>query len=104
MRNLKALIKEILFEEIGRSYKTTLPPEDSMFNWTKVPGVRVELFPDPLHNCWRVVINYDDTNEQKMKSFKNEDEAKIFARLEVEKVQRKNQASVDYPSNSIKYF
>jgi hypothetical protein len=104
MRDLRALIQEIVKEEVGRSYRTTLPPEDAMFNWQKVPGVRVELFPDPMHNCWRVVINYDETGEQLVKSFRDENEAKMFARLEAEKVHRKNQSDIKYPVNAIRYF
>lgn len=101
MTIIRALIKEMLSEEVGRSYKTTLPPDDSMFNWRKVDGISIDISPDPGHNCWRVSI--ESGGKRIVRAFQDENEANMFARLEAEKVHRKNQSDVEYPSNAIKY-
>jgi hypothetical protein len=93
----------MLREEVGRSYKTTLPPDDSMFNWRKVDGINIDISPDAGHNCWRVSIEKEDGSKI-IKAFSDENEAIMFSRLEAEKVHRKNQSKKDYPANAIKYF
>lgn len=104
MTNLRALIKEILVEEIGRSYKTTLPPEDSMFNWRRVPGIDAEVSPDVAHGAWRVVINDDEDEENcETMSFKDETEAKFYARQRSEERLKKMQGKKDFPSNFVQY-
>ena len=101
MTVIRALIKQILKEVIGKNYKTTLTPEDSMFNWRKVDGIKIDISPDPGHNCWRVTLESD--GKRIVKAFQDENEAIMFARLEAERVHRKNQTDEEYPSNAIKY-
>ena len=104
MTNLRALVREIIAEEIGRSYKTTLPPEDSMFNWRSVPGVDANISPDVAHGAWRVVINdeEDEENSESM-SFKDETEAKFYARKRSEERLKKMQGEKDFPANFVQY-
>ena len=121
MTNLRALIKEILVEEVGRSYKTTLPVDDSMFNWRKVPGIDANVSPDVAHSAWRVVINQDEDEDEdededyefndgesekescSIMSFKDETEANFYARARSEERLRKMQTEKDFPANFIQY-
>ena len=103
MTNLRTLLREIIFEEIGRSYKTTLPPEDAMYNWRKAPGVRDYYISfDPARNVFRVEVTFNDETSARG-NFKDEESANHFARTKIEEFTRKIMSSKEFPVNSIKY-
>lgn len=103
MTNLRALVREIISEEIGRSYKTTLPPEDSMYNWRKAPGVEDYYIAfDPARNVFRVEVSFKNGSNAKG-NFKDEESANHFARNEIEKFTRASMSNADAPVNAIRY-
>lgn len=112
MRNLRALIRNILREEVSpRSLKTTLPPDDSMFNYKKFPGVRVEVFivNGPNVNSfsasnWCAKITDEKENKTITRTFNDEKMANFFAQQEAEKIYRRNQGEENYPTNSLNYL
>ena len=103
MTNLRALVREIISEEIGRSYKTTLPHEDAMYNWRKAPGVKDYYIAfGPARNVFRVEVSFENGSMAKG-NFKDEESANHFARNEIEKFTRARMSSTDTPVNSIRY-
>jgi hypothetical protein len=113
MKNLRALIKEILNEEVSpRSQKTTLPPDDLMHSWRKTPGIISCLIAaDPAREgggVFRVEIELEDKSKKEGKFkvsgvFADETSANHFAKTEVEKYARQKMADENYPVNSLQY-
>lgn len=102
MNKLRALISEILKEEVGRSFQTTSRYPDSMFTWRSVPGLDVDVSPDPANNRWVVTI-IENGKTLCSKLFSSETEAISFANNFAMERHRENQSSQNFPSNAIDY-
>lgn len=73
---LRNFVREIMLEEIGRDFKTTV---DTMMDWENLPGVDVMLSPDTARNGWLVIIT-DDDKKTTQKFFKDETDAVFYAK------------------------
>lgn len=75
-KNLK-LLRDLIREELGRDFKTTM---DSMLDWKNLPGVHAEVTVDPRNNRYRVQIMDLDSNGSTIRYFGSEEEANFYAR------------------------
>jgi hypothetical protein len=80
---IKELIREILAEEIGRDYKTTI---DIMMDYRRLPGIQVDVVSIPSSGGFKVSISDQDTDEIKSGFFKDYQEAEFFAKREAMKI------------------
>ena len=80
---LRALIRE----EIGRNFHTieTNPP----FTFENVPGIDVSIYPAEAGTTYyvQVVVEENDELSSPLRSFMDEEEARMFARRYVEDIQ-----------------
>jgi len=88
-KKLRALIRE----EIGRNFHTleTNPP----FTFENVPGIDVSIYPAEVGTTYYVdiVVEENDDLSSPTRSFMDEEEARMFARQYVEKIQSMLMAS-----------
>jgi|TARA_Y100000034_G_scaffold86571_1_gene103799 hypothetical protein len=84
IRALRSLIRE----EIGRNYHSleTNPP----FSFENVPGINVEIYPAEQGQTYyaSVTVEDDDSLSSPLRTFLDEEEARMFARNYVEDIQR----------------
>tara|TARA_Y100000593_G_C4265380_1_gene314488 strand:+ start:204 stop:491 length:288 start_codon:yes stop_codon:yes gene_type:complete len=85
LRQLRSLIRE----EISRNFHSleTNPP----YNFENIDGFEVSIYPAENGQKYyaQVVVLDDDALSSPLRSFLDEEEARMFARLYVEDIQRK---------------
>lgn len=95
VKNIRALIQEILKEEIGRNYRTPNPLH-AMYDEEDVSGVSVNISVHPSMKAWVVIVDGDD---KKTMTFKSEEEAKRYADSVRFNSKRNLQSKENFPSN-----
>lgn len=81
---LRKLIQQIILEEIGRDYKTTI---DIMMDYRRLPGIDVQINSSPSQGGFKVsVVDENDPENAKSGFFKDYHEAEFFAKKEAMKI------------------
>lgn len=85
---IRELIKQIIKEEIGRDYKTTI---DIMMDYRRLPGIDVQIVSIPSQGGFKVTVT-DENQPQNTRSgfFKDYQEAGFFAKKEAMKIYNSN--------------
>ena len=83
VKMIRKLIREILKEEIGRDFKSTI---DIMMNYRRLPNIHVDVVSIPSSGGFKAIIINQETNEKKTGFFKDYEEAEFFAKNEAMKI------------------
>ena len=89
---VRALIKEILIEEVGRNFQT-VHPIDSMFGNKDIVKSKISISIHPSTKKWIVVI------DEKEMAFGSQEEAQQYANKIGDEMRRKLQSDENYPSH-----
>jgi hypothetical protein len=85
---LRQYIRQLVFEEVGRSLQTIEP---DMLDWREMPGAHVEVSPDPGRGGYFVNIKSDDPDvKSEVRYFPDEESAKFYARDAAERAYKKH--------------
>lgn len=101
-KNVRALIREIIKEELGRDLESTT---DSMLDWRHLPCVDVSITATGVENnnhmpgtsSWVVNIRFDN-RESEVRHFGSEEDANFYARQKAMKYYQSRVANGDLKS------